>query len=172
MCTVYMTYWFWLHNFWSVNSLAVCNLCAHRHIPCETIELVGFDLFVQSLDDLSLLDGSSNFSHTHFIFPPGVVFDAVLALAQGLMGAADRVSRNDSSGCESVPGELVPLEEFSYFKDRMGCILRQSLAKVSFVGVTVSWQTVPQMTQCCLLILPSHHSFFRVWLNSTKMVVD
>ena len=117
------------------------------HIPCETTwtELLVCDLFVQSVDedDLSLLDGSGNPSQTHFIFPPGVVFDAVLALALGLRRAAIRVTRKDSSGCESFPGKLVPLEEFSYFNDKMGCVLRQSLASLSFVGVTVSQQTNP-----------------------------
>ena len=93
---------------------------------------------MQLVDDLSLFDGSVNRSQTHFIFPPGVVYDAVLALGLGLMEAADRISRNDESGCESVSGKLVPLEKFTYFNDKMGCVLHQSMANVSFVGVTVS----------------------------------
>ena len=152
-------------------SLAVCNWCA-QDTPCETTDLLGCDLFVQPLNDLVQLVESDNVSQTHFIFPPGVVFDAVLALALGLMEAADRVSRNDASGCESVPGELVPLEMFSYFNDKMGCVLHQSLANISFVGITVSLHTSKAVNGTVLSVtFPSHHPCFRVRLNSMKMEV-
>ena len=68
----------------------------------------------------------------------GVAYDAVWALARGLDRAVTRIDLNDSSGCDHLPGELVPLEEFDYQNERMGCVLRKSFSQVSFHGITVS----------------------------------
>ncbi len=64
-------------------------------------------------------------------------FDAAWAMALGLHEASVRVSMNDSTGCDHLPGKLLPLEEFNYLNDRMGCVLRNSFQKVNFSGVTV-----------------------------------
>ena len=79
---------------------------------------------------------------------PGLTYDATWAMAMGLHAASERVSRNDSSGCGHLSGELVPLERFDYLNERMGCVLRRSLSDVSFKGVTVSHSNVNQMAQC------------------------
>ena len=44
----------------------------------------------------------------------------------------------NDSGCENLQGELVPLEDFDYTNEKVGCILRQGFAEVNFVGITVS----------------------------------
>ena len=44
----------------------------------------------------------------------------------------------NDSGCENLPGELVPLEKFDYTNEKVGCILRQGFAEVNFLGITVS----------------------------------
>lgn len=64
-------------------------------------------------------------------------FDAIWVMALGLHSASERVRMNDSSGCDHLPGELVPLEEFDYVNDRMGCVLRNSFQQVRFRGITV-----------------------------------
>ena len=46
------------------------------------------------------------------------------------------------TGCESVPGSLVPLEEFSYSNGRMGCLIQWNLQQTNFYGLTVSEQTL------------------------------
>jgi len=74
---------------------------------------------------------------TEFVLA-GAEFDAVWAMALGLHNASQRVRVNDSSGCDYLPGELVPLEDFDYLNDRMGCVLRDSFQHVSFRGITVS----------------------------------
>ena len=56
----------------------------------------------------------------------------------GLHNASERVKMNDSSGCDHLSGELVPLEKFDYLNDKMGCVLRKSFHQVSFHGITVS----------------------------------
>ena len=61
-----------------------------------------------------------------------------LNIATGLHNASERVKINDTSGCDHLPGELVPLEEFSYRNQRMGCVLQRSIAQVNIAGVTVS----------------------------------
>ena len=73
---------------------------------------------------------------TEFILS-GSSYDAVWAMALGLHHAAETVKRNDSSGCGHLPGKLVPLENFDYHNELMGCILRKSYHQVNFTGITV-----------------------------------
>ena len=69
----------------------------------------------------------------------GSEFDAMWAMALGLHEAAERVSLNDSTGCDNIhTGEMSPLEDFDYLNDKMGCVLNESFKQVNFVGVTVS----------------------------------
>ena len=68
----------------------------------------------------------------------GTVFDAVWAMALALNHTAERVVKNDSSGCSHLPGRLVPLEQFDYSNKRMGCVMMDSYTRVKFIGITVS----------------------------------
>ena len=74
---------------------------------------------------------------TQFIVS-GTSYDAVWAMALGLNVASERVNNNDSSGCGHLPGELVPLENFTYKNEMMGCVLFNSFQQVNFSGITVS----------------------------------
>lgn len=67
----------------------------------------------------------------------GTEFDAAWAMAQGLHIASEKVTMNDSNGCNHLLGELVPLENFDYKNDKMGCVLRKSFQQVNFTGITV-----------------------------------
>ena len=67
-------------------------------------------------------------------------FDAIWGMALGLHSASERISAGDASGCDELPGELVPLEDFDYLNEKMGCVLRESFQSVSFRGITVSAQ--------------------------------
>ena len=69
---------------------------------------------------------------------PGLLYDAVWAMALTLQKVSDRVKMNDSSGCDHFPGELVPLEEFDYQNELMGCLMRRTYYNVNFRGITVS----------------------------------
>ena len=68
-----------------------------------------------------------------------MVHEGIWSLAIGLDNAAKRISMRNDSGCEELPGDLVPLEEFDYSNERVGCILRQGFAEVNFLGITVSY---------------------------------
>ena len=70
----------------------------------------------------------------------GSVFDATWSMALGLQLTLETVAQNNSSGCDHLPGELVPLEQFDYQNERMGCVMRRSYSSVSFRGITVSIQ--------------------------------
>ena len=59
-------------------------------------------------------------------------------MAIGLDNAMKRIAVGNDSGCEGLPGELVPLEQFDYTNERVGCLLRQGFAEVNFLGITVS----------------------------------
>ena len=74
---------------------------------------------------------------TEFIIS-GPSYDGAWAMALGLDIASERVNRNDSSGCGHLPGELVPLENFTYKNEMMGCVLFNSFHQVNFSGITVS----------------------------------
>ena len=68
----------------------------------------------------------------------GLAFDVVWAMALGLNATAQRIAQGNDSGCRHLPGELVPLEDFDYTNERLGCIMRQSMRDLNFTGLTVS----------------------------------
>ena len=68
-----------------------------------------------------------------------MVHEGIWSLAIGLDNAVKRIAVKNDSGCEGLPGDLVPLEEFDYTNEKVGCILRQGFAEVNFYGFTVSF---------------------------------
>lgn len=68
----------------------------------------------------------------------GSAYDSVWLLALGLEEAVQRIASGNDSGCESLPGSLVPLEEFDYSNKKIGCIMQECIASISFDGITVS----------------------------------
>ena len=54
----------------------------------------------------------------------------------------DKIKRCDEGGCAHVEGDLVPLEEFDYHNKKMGCLLKESMDEVFFLGVSVSHVTL------------------------------
>ena len=97
---------------------------------------------------------------------PNIGFDLVWAMALGLNKTAERVAQLDDSGCEDLSGDIVPLEDFDYSNEKMGCILRQSIGSITFDGLSVShmfynvcWVFLLNRTQnenICLNSLLSH----------------
>ena len=73
----------------------------------------------------------------------GLAHEGIWSLAIGLDNAVKRIAMGNDSGCEGLPGDLVPLEEFDYTNERVGCILRQGFAEVNFLGITVSCYVFP-----------------------------
>ena len=72
----------------------------------------------------------------------GVVYDAIWILALALNKTLTMVEAGNSSidgtGCENVTGSIVPLEEFSYSNEKMGCLIQWNLQRTNFSGVSVS----------------------------------
>ena len=68
---------------------------------------------------------------------PNIGFDLAWALALGLDKTVERVTRLNDSGCENLSGDIVPLEDFDYSNEKMGCILKQSMRSVQFDGLSV-----------------------------------
>ena len=62
-------------------------------------------------------------------------------MAIGLDNTMKRIAVRNDSGCEKLSGDLVPLEQFDYTNQKVGCLLRQSFAEVNFLGITVSCKT-------------------------------
>lgn len=56
----------------------------------------------------------------------------------GLEIASQKIETGNDNGCQSLEGELLPLDQFNYTNAKMGCIIQYSIASVKFRGITVS----------------------------------
>lgn len=93
------------------------------------------------------------------------LYDVVWVLAIALNRTMMAVESGDinGTGCEGVPGSLVPLEEFSYANEMMGCLIQWNLQRTNFSGVSVS---------CSNLLITDSPSFnFRREFCLMKMVL-
>ena len=74
-----------------------------------------------------------------------IAYDAIWALAFALNRTKEIVDAynngNESvleiTGCVNLTGELVPLEEFDYENELLGCVIRWSLEQTNFLGTSV-----------------------------------
>ena len=69
------------------------------------------------------------------------LYDIMWMLAIALNNTMSMVRSGDISetGCDNVPGSLVPLEEFNYTNERMGCLIQWNLQTTDYTGVSVSF---------------------------------
>ena len=84
----------------------------------------------------------------------GLVYDAIWMLALALNKTVSMVDIGNSSingtGCENAAGSLVPLEEFSYSNEKMGCLMQWNLQRTNFSGVSVSYyETILPLGRKC-----------------------
>ena len=65
--------------------------------------------------------------------------DDVWGLALALNATMSMINEGDISGtgCEDLPGHLVPLEAFTYNNSKMGCLVTWNLRRTTFSGVSV-----------------------------------
>ena len=86
------------------------------------------------------------------------MYDAIWILALALNKTLSMVEAGNSSiagtGCENATGSLVPLEEFSYSNEKMGCLIQWNLQQTNFSGVSVSMHTC---TSSCIMLQCSWH---------------
>ena len=70
----------------------------------------------------------------------GVMHDVIWVLAKALHETVIMISRRNISqtNCKDVPGELLPLEQFNYTNEKIGCLIQWNLQKTQFNGVSVS----------------------------------
>ena len=73
----------------------------------------------------------------HDVGIAGVAYDSMWSIALGLDKASKKIAAGNDTECSDLPGDLVPLEEFDYSNEKLGCILKNSIDEVSFIGVTV-----------------------------------
>ena len=71
------------------------------------------------------------------------LYDALWVLAWALHGTDAMIkSQNiEGTGCENATGSLVPLENFDYSNEKIGCLIRWNIQQTNFFGVTVSVHT-------------------------------
>ena len=84
----------------------------------------------------------------------GLVYDVIWMLALALNKTLSMVDAGNLSvigtGCENVTGSLVPLEEFSYSNEKMGCLMQWNLQRTNFSGVSVSYyETILPLGRKC-----------------------
>ena len=68
------------------------------------------------------------------------LYDVMWVLAQALNNTVTMVEGRDISftHCDNVSGQLVPLEQFNYTNEKMGCLLQWNLQQTNFLGGSVS----------------------------------
>ena len=71
----------------------------------------------------------------------GRLYDAVWILAVALNRTMAMVKSGDinGTGCENITGALVPLEQFQYSNEKMGCLIQYNIQITNFSGVSVSF---------------------------------
>ena len=69
----------------------------------------------------------------------GIVYDAIWILALALNKTLSMVEEgNSKTDCANATGSLVPLGEFDYSNEMMGCLIQWNLQRTNFSGVSVS----------------------------------
>ena len=70
----------------------------------------------------------------------GRMYDAVWILATALNRTMAMVKSGNinGTGCENTSGSLVPLEQFQYSNEKMGCLIQYNIQITNFSGVSVS----------------------------------
>ena len=68
------------------------------------------------------------------------LYDVIWVLALALNNTMTMVGNDDISqtSCSNVSGSLVPLEEFNYTNEKMGCVIQWNLQQTNFSGGSVS----------------------------------
>ena len=68
------------------------------------------------------------------------LYDGLWALAFALNRTMAMVNSGDINGttCQNASGSLVPLHQFTYSNELMGCLIQWSLQVTNFSGLTVS----------------------------------
>ena len=70
-----------------------------------------------------------------------ILYDVIWVLAVALSNTVSMINDGtaiNETGCQNFPGSLVPLEQFTYANERMGCLIQWNLQKTNFSGLTVS----------------------------------
>ena len=69
------------------------------------------------------------------------MYDALWALAFALHQTMTMVNSGDidGTGCQNAFGTLVPLQEFTYSNEKMGCLIQWNLQWTNFSGLTVCY---------------------------------
>ena len=68
------------------------------------------------------------------------MYDVIWVLALALNNTMTMINSGDISetNCGNIPGSLVPLEQFNYSNEKIGCLIQWNLQQTNFTGVTVS----------------------------------
>ena len=69
------------------------------------------------------------------------LYDVMWALALALNSTDAMVKSGaniSGTGCEDVPGSVVPLEMFEYSNKKLGCLIQWNIQRTNFSGLTVS----------------------------------
>ena len=75
----------------------------------------------------------------------GIMYDVIWVLALALNNTMTMIGSGDinesdinETNCGNIPGSLLPLEQFTYSNEKVGCLIQWNLQQTNFTGVTVS----------------------------------
>ena len=88
----------------------------------------------------------------------GVMYDVIWVLAMALNETMTMINHRDISrtNCEDVPGTMMPLEQFDYANEKIGCLVQWNLQQTHFNGVSVSLCTIFTVAKCTGSIMALH----------------
>ncbi|XP_019851341.1 PREDICTED: gamma-aminobutyric acid type B receptor subunit 2-like [Amphimedon queenslandica] len=146
---VWITYDNYHDDWWAVNTK--CDPSEMKNMINGSLSIIPEDYYpllnesynqtISGLSPALFHSAYANISQQGYTHQPvtslsGSAYDTLWLLALGLNEAALRTASGDDTGCTSVSGSLVPLERFSYQNKKMGCVLQESIAQVTFNGIT------------------------------------
>lgn len=68
------------------------------------------------------------------------LYDVIWVLAVALNKTISMINRDSNiteTGCQGSSGRLIPLENFTYTNEMMGCLIQWNLQNTNFSGLTV-----------------------------------
>ena len=98
---------------------------------------------MQSADEFDRMYRAKLTEHPDLVyqFEATNAFDAVWALALAMDNASQSLCSGDIGYCSNTRvTENIPLENYTFYNDRIECLLNRSLNNMEFEGVSVRYQ--------------------------------
>eukprot|EP00731_Ephydatia_muelleri_P020681 Em0013g408a len=100
----------------------------------------------------------------------GRAYDAVWILAAALNRTMVMVESGNinGTGCENITGSLVPLEQFQYSNEKLGCLIQYNIQMTNFTGGHIQFDSNGTRIQNIITLKQYRHSEFGGNISKTE----